>query len=195
MEFLKRQAFLLICGVVAVLAIVLGALKLNSMAHVKRDMQEALKVAAKFKGYKGSKAAPPVNRQAIEMERERVATTERHFQDILHRSLELTRYEPLVPKIFPAPTTDQRYEFAEAYVKAMARLLDPLHGGSPPSESDIALQRQIVIEMQKNQLPEGPAPQAAPPPTMRTGGKGGPPAHQGPSGGPTAPPPPTGEGA
>jgi len=164
-DLVKRHAVLIGCGLVALLAIVAGVWKMTAMSAITQDMQQAVAVSQRFQEYRrGPDNRPPINKQAIDNERNRVATVQTHYTQVLARAVDMNEYTPLVDGVFPSPNFEKNLEFGTAYKDKMDGLLKLLNigeltVGTPPSASDIAIEDERIKEEKKARMssPEDPA--------------------------------------
>lgn len=141
MDFLKRQLFLIVCGVVAVAGIAMTVLGILSMDDVKKEMGKFITTTKSLT----NAARPPggsdtvINSKAITIQEDKITDIERNYDEILDRAFALNQWEPLVPAAFPSPPTrEPKTAFREAYPKAFDALLERLGAGSLPTDEQVA---------------------------------------------------------
>jgi hypothetical protein len=147
MDFVRRNLFLILCGVGSAAGIVLGVTGLRAMPKVLAEMGSAGGV------YKSLESLKPVNGRSLEVENQRIASIQDDHHKIIERAKQLYHVEPLVAGLFPAATAVKRIEFRTKYTEAMRKLLDSLHWGGPPTASDIeAMKDKIENEKAADKL-------------------------------------------
>lgn len=151
LNMLKKHVFSIVCGVVAIGAIVLGVMGLGSMDDVKAELDKISNLHNQF----ASPSRNPVNDKTIEAEKKRVETTQAAYDAVLEEAKSLNRYEPLPPPpnetFFPVPTRDGRLQFGEIYRESFVQMLDQLKAGEPPSEFDVQRMREEMDEERRYQ--------------------------------------------
>lgn len=138
MDFVRRNLFLILCGVGAVVGIGLGVTGLRAMPNVVKKMEEAAGV------HKALESLQPVNPSFIAAEEHRIKTIQEDHAKVLERAKQLYRYEPLVAGLFPKAAAEKRIEFRTKYGEAMRELLDSLHWGGPPTPADIEAMKDKI---------------------------------------------------
>lgn len=156
MDFLRRNLFLILCGVGAVVGIGLGVTGLRAMPNVVKEMEAAAGVHRSLEGLQ------PINRRSIDAELQRIEANQQDHAKILELAKQLYRYEPLIPKLFPGASAEKRIEFRTKYGEAMTSLLDSLHWGGPPAPSDIAAMKDKIENEKAAQRQFGSEPTASP---------------------------------
>ena len=147
MDILKRNLFFIICGLVAVMGVVLLAVGLRSMARVGNRMDEAGRLLRQLSMSKRD----TVNRKAVNDVRGRVSAIQSNYREVVDWAHELNRRPPLVPGVFPEPRGEKKLEFRDAYVAEIDRLLRLLRAGEPPTQREVADMRDKI----KNERPRG----------------------------------------
>ncbi len=155
MDFVRRNSFLILCGVGALVGIGLGVTGLRAMPNVVKKMEEAAGV------YKALESLQPVNQQIINAELQRIEAIQQDRAKVLERAKQLYRYEPLVAGLFPKATTEKRIEFRTKYGEAMRNLLESLHWGGPPTLADIEAMKDKIENEKAAQKQFGGAPTPA----------------------------------
>ncbi len=131
MDFVRRNLFLILCGVGAVVGIGLGVTGLRAMPTVVKEMETVAGV------YKSLESLQPLNQKFIEAENQRIQTIQEDRAKVLERAKQLYRYEPLVPDLFPDAAAEKRIDFRKKYEEAMKQLLDSLNWGGGPTSADV----------------------------------------------------------
>ena len=155
MDFVRRNLFLILCGVGAVVGIGLGVTGLRAMPNVVKKMEEAAGV------HKALESLQPVNQRIIDAENQRIEAIQQDHAKVLERAKQLYRYEPLVTGLFPKAAAEKRIEFRTKYGEAMRKLLDSLHWGAPPTTADIEAMKD-KIDNEKAAQKFGGEPTASP---------------------------------
>ena len=155
MDFVRRNLFLILCGVGAVVGIGLGVTGLRAMPNVVKKMEEAAGV------HKALESLQPVNQRIIDAENQRIEAIQQDHAKVLERAKQLYSYEPLVSGLFPKATAEKRIEFRTKYGEAMRKLLDSLHWGGPPTSADIDAMKD-KIDNEKAAQKFGGEPTASP---------------------------------
>ena len=139
MDFLKRQLFFIICGVVAVLGIVLGVLGLRGMPAVMAEMQGAESLYRNLTSLRSD----PVSKEHITFEEQRIESIVNDLDRISAKARELGKYEQLVDGMFPRCDLEQENRFREQYVIKIEELLNSLNNGRPAREARPATEYDI----------------------------------------------------
>lgn len=155
MDFLRRQLFLIVCGIFAVAGITMTVLGMVSMGEVKKEMGKFISNAKSL----GQAARAPsgsdtvINSKAIAIQKNKIADIERNYKEILERVSALNQWTPLVPGAFPEPESrEPKTMFKAAYPEAFDALLKQLGGGTGPTTEQI-IQVQVLIENER-QVPQ-----------------------------------------
>lgn len=166
MDFVRRNLFLILCGVGAVAGIGLGVTGLRAMPSVVKEMETAAGVYRALE----SLQSQSVNPGFIKAETERIEAIQQDHAKVLERAKQLYGYEPLVAGLFPQAAAGKRIEFRAKYGEAMKKLLDSLHWGGPPTAADIeAMKDKIDNEKAAQKFGGEPtAPASAPAAGMHT---------------------------
>lgn len=150
MDFLRRHAFYLGCGLACIAGVVLGVTGLRAMPDVERELENVAGLYGKLQ----SLAAQPVNLDRIEAEEARIALLVTDRDKVIDKGWDLYpnvvekiveggntsySYHTLVPDVFPDGAPKVRFAFRAEYETAMTRLLVSLKSGAPPSYADIAV--------------------------------------------------------
>lgn len=144
MNFLRRQAFYIVCGVAAAAGVALGVTGLRAMPRVVEDMKASESLFNEL----GALSASPVNQSAIDAERDRIEKTLADHERILAKTGELNRYQPLAPDTFPNGNDQTRREFQRRYGDAMPKLFASLHAGQPATKVQIDEMKDKVADEQ-----------------------------------------------
>jgi len=140
MDFVRRNLFLILCGVGALIGIGLGVTGLRAMPSVVKEMGAAAGVHRALEGL----PSQPVNQRFIDAENRRIEAIQEDHTKVMERAKQLYQYEPLLPNIFPDGPPIKRIEFRDKYTEAMRVLQDSLHWGGPPTTSDIAVMKDKI---------------------------------------------------
>ncbi len=140
MDFVRRNLFLILCGVGSAAGIVLGVTGLRAMPKVLAEMGSA---AGVYKSLE-SLQSKPVTPRSLDAENQRIASIKEDHDKVLERAKRLYHVEPLVAGLFPAATAEKRIEFRTKYTEAMKKLLDSLHWSGPPAPSDIEAMKDKI---------------------------------------------------
>lgn len=154
MDILKRQLFMIICGVVAAGSIALGVVGYASMSSVNDEMSEAAQRASRLQRVvRGGGGAGPVNPKSVLAQERRIEAVTDHYEQVLEWAYERNRMEPLLPDCFPDPDRDTRLAFRQAYFAEFDKFLDRLDAGTVATADEIATaQEQITEEAKMNKL-------------------------------------------
>lgn len=159
-DFLRRQLFLIICGVAGALGIGLIVTGLGRMPQVKAEMAKAAEVYNGLSGLQNQ----PVNDKFIAAAQRRIDTIRGNFRQTLDTARQLQDYEPLLKEVFPAGNTEQRLEFRNRYEAAMRQLMVDLRSGEPATARDIeVVADKIANELYQESLQRGDPSQPPPP--------------------------------
>jgi len=145
MDFLKRQLFMIICGVVAAGSIALGVVGYVSMSSVKDEMSEAAQRASRLQRVlRGG-----VNPKSISAQERRIAAVTDHHEKVREWAYGRNRMEPLLPKCFPDPDRDTRLAFRRAYFAEFDEFLDRLDAGTVATPGEIKMAGDLIVEEAK----------------------------------------------
>lgn len=125
-EILKRHAFFIVCGVVAALGIVLGAVGLGGMPTVAAELETAQRMYSEL----GSLTSDPVNMERLEAEDRRITRTRADREKVLTKARQMAPYEQLLPGFFPACeyAGGLQEQFLVKYTEAINDLLPRIDG-------------------------------------------------------------------
>ncbi|MDO8629850.1 MAG: hypothetical protein Q7R41_05105, partial [Phycisphaerales bacterium] len=158
MDFVRRNSFLILCGVGVVVGIGLGVSGLRAMPNVVKEMETASGVHRALE----SLQFQPVNPRFIDAENQRIEAIQQDRAKVLDRAKQLYRYEPLVADLFPNATAVKRIEFHTKYGEAMRNLLQSLHWGGPPTSADIEAMKDKIENEKAAQKQFGGDPTSTP---------------------------------
>lgn len=144
MDFVRRHAFFLVCGVVALAGVALIVTGARAMPRVLEELKEAEAIHRNL----GSLESGPVNMVNINAARQRIELVLDDRDKVLGRARELYGYEPLVSGALPDGDALKRNDFKSKYADAMEKLLASLKYGCPASPSDVAVFRDIIEDEQ-----------------------------------------------
>jgi hypothetical protein len=163
MDFIKRQAFFLVCGAAAVGGIALGAVGYGGMDSVLSEMSDADRL---FKDLQNA-ASNPVNQTHIDAELVRIQRIQSDREVVMNEAAKFMPYEQLVEGFFPTMSKDKEDQFRRKYVEKLQALLDSPHYGTPANAADIADMRNRMkreeFERTKDRLTSDPGASAPPP--------------------------------
>ncbi|MFQ5494016.1 MAG: hypothetical protein ACE5EX_01415 [Phycisphaerae bacterium] len=161
MDFVRRQLFFIICGVVGAGAVALGVTGLKGMPKVGEEMKKAQDL------YNQLQRVDPVNRAVLSAAEKRIDSLVEDRRRVFEKARELYGYEPLVPDALPAGDPNARTEFRKAYAVAMDKLMASLNYGGPATPLEIAMWRDRIEDEEAQQqelgLDAGVEPSAPPP--------------------------------
>jgi hypothetical protein len=140
MDFIRRQAFLLICGVVAAGGIGLMVTGVRGMPAVMEEMRKAEQV------YRNVSGLQPVSIEKIEKVRERIDAVQEDHDKIVERAGQLYGYARLVDAALPEGDSIACIEFRNRYAAAMEDLMKLLSHGGPPTMLDVKLMEDKIAE-------------------------------------------------
>ncbi len=131
-EILKRHAFFIICGVVALLGLGMGALGFSGMPAVRTELESAQRMYGEL----SSLRSDPVNMSRIEAERRRIEQTRADRDKVLTKARQLAPYEQLMPDFFPNCPYEGglQEQFLQKYGDALNELLPRIDG---PAAADL----------------------------------------------------------
>jgi len=155
-DFVRRNLFMILCGVGTVIGIGLGVTGLRAMPSVLKEMETAAGV------HKALESLQPVNQRIIEAENQRIEAIQQDHAMVLERARQLYGYEPLVAGFFPKATAEKRIEFRTKYGEAMRKLLDSLHWGGLPTPADIEAMKDKIDNEKASLRQYGGEPTAPP---------------------------------
>ena len=128
MDFLKRNLFFIVCGLVTAGGVALGVTGMQGMPEVMKQMEAVGSL------YGSLNSLQPVSKPRIESERARIKLVNEDRKEVFEKAESLYGYEPLVPGVFPAGIPVKRIEFRTRYGEAMNALMQSLdYGGSATS--------------------------------------------------------------
>jgi hypothetical protein len=139
MDFVKKNLFLLICGVVGLASVGIMIWQITSMGQVTDAMQSVARIESSLSKFSGSKA---VNPEMVQREYDRVDLVQEYHKKLIEHFAGSTEFKPLMENLLPDPPPGEagkllRYEFRFAYQNGMRDLLKTLRAGSPPTRADV----------------------------------------------------------
>ncbi len=150
MDFLRRHAFLIVCGVVGAGGVVLGVDGLRAGPRVLAAMEEAQGLHRDLQSLRNNS----VNQEAIEAEQQRIDQVKDDYAKVIAKAEKLYGYEPLVEGALPDGNKAARYRFREEYSTAMEALLETLVCGGPPGQGETDdMQDRISQESWEREAP------------------------------------------
>ena len=156
MQFIKTHLISLLCGVGAIVFVVVGVLGMMSTSVVDE--------MGKRKNDTGadnirSLTSNPKNERIIEAERLKGEKFEEEYQKTLAAAHGINQRGPLMAGVFPKPEKPSTgFEFVQAYERAWRRLPIGLIAGTLPTNEEIEDEKQNVLDLQAleaEQLEEG----------------------------------------
>lgn len=144
MDFIKRQAFYIVCVVVALAGIGLLVTGVQAMGRVPQEMDKARSLY----GSLGQLSSAALNERILQDEQERIAAAKADFESVLQKAKALYGWEPLIEGVFPDGNEELRRQFRRRFNQAIRELLDPevLRWGLPADESAIGLMRDRIAD-------------------------------------------------
>ncbi len=138
MGFVKKNAFLLGCAVVALASLGCMGWGIARMSLVREDMQRSQKLNASFANISKNR----INIESIDFENKRIELIGRHHQEIIDQFTESCDRKPLIENLFPDPPAGEegrrlQYDFPPQYRKAMQDLIEKLNAGHPPTVREV----------------------------------------------------------
>lgn len=164
MDFIKRQAFFIVCAAVAVGGIALGAVGYNGMSEIMTEMKTAEGIFQNLQNAQSGAA----NQSHIEAEQARIRAIQEDRDRVMQEAAKLMPYEQLVPDFFPLMIKEKEDQFREKYVEKLNSMLDSLQYGTPADDADVAKMKERMkreeFERNKDRLTADPADGPPPPP-------------------------------
>ena len=151
MDFIRRHAFYIICGVTGLAGLALAALGLQAMPKVVTEMDKAKQVYQSLSSLQNR----PASQDHIEAEEHRIEFTMEDRERVLTEARKYCKYEPLLPGVLPAGDENSRREFRKKYGKAMRQLLTSLRGGRRATSLDIDLMHDKIANEQARRKEKG----------------------------------------
>ncbi len=149
LDFLKRNAFNLVCGLVVVASIGLGVWGFLSMSDVEKELKSVSSLHSQFASIQRS----PANDESIEAEHRRVETVQKNYKNLMAAAADFNRYQPLPPPdsetFFPEPTRDGQLRFRDIYLEEFEKMLERLVAGTAPTSDDIQQMQEIMDEEER----------------------------------------------
>lgn len=133
MELLRRHLFFIICGLVAIAGIVLGAFGITKMSEVHTGMQEAVTLHDRLRTHMRN----PVNKKGIDAEQQRINAITKYHEGVIQLADQYAVHPQLVENFFPRPDPYAKLPFSGEYRKALDALHARLKAGTIPTEHEI----------------------------------------------------------
>lgn len=133
MDFIKRQAFFLVCGAAAVGGIALGTVGYGGMDSVLSEMSDADQLFKDLRNVQGN----PVNQAHIDAELARIGLIQSDRDAVMGEAAKFMPYKQLVDGFFPTMAKDKEDQFRRKYVEKLKALLDGPHYGPRANSDDI----------------------------------------------------------
>lgn len=159
MDFLKRNLFVILCGVGAIAGIALMVTGTQAMPKVAAELSQSKGLYDSLGGLQGK----ATNQKAIDAEHKRIQSVRDDREKVFGKAAELVaKYKPLADGVFPNGPDSKRVEFRKVYVAEVHKLLDSLNWGTPPTAAENeAAKEKIAEEKASGQaMPEGDAKKA-----------------------------------
>ncbi|MEE9295358.1 MAG: hypothetical protein V3W34_10415 [Phycisphaerae bacterium] len=149
LSFLKTHLFNIICGLVVLSSVGVGVLGMAKMSDVSDQLKGVKSLHGKFSRFTKEAA----NDETIAVERQRVETVRRYYQELLQQAYAFNRYAALRPPegeaFFPEATRNGMLSFREIYLAEFDKMLKRLKAGMPPTPSDVSKMQEIMREEQR----------------------------------------------
>ncbi len=149
MDFIRRQAFTIICSVAALGGVAAGVTGLQAMPKVMQKMNEAERVFNDLSSLDSGAA----NQRVITAEQRRIDSIVQDRASVIARCKTLYPYEPLVEGVFPVGDDNHRRKFKTTYQTAMQVLYDSMRPGEIANSQDVENMRD-KIEAEKYKAKE-----------------------------------------
>lgn len=143
LETVKRYVFEIVCGAVAVLAIVLGVLGLNSMGEINTEMQQVQQLRSQIESQ--ARSGDVKNSAWVKKAQERIDLIKGSFTSVLDYVRSINQYKPILQNPHKA-TIQERESFGRQYQAEVASWLTRLRAGWVPTEVDV--QRELDLMSQ-----------------------------------------------
>ena len=145
LQFIMTHLISLICGVVAIVAIVFGVLGMSASTVVDKMNGEISRIQASSIKSLRSK---PQNEETIAKVKRRGEMFEAEYSRTLEEANRINRREVLMGGVFPkAEKTATPFEFKELYRTTVGRLWFKLDAGTLPTEVEIQEEEQNVADL------------------------------------------------
>lgn len=142
MDLLKRQAFVIICVVVAGGGIALMITGVRAMPQVGKEMEKVATI------HHNLSRLQPVSMDSIEAAQQRIDSVVKDHDRVFNKAGELYGYELLVPGSLPDGDSIRRAGFRKRYNEAMNKLMQSLKYGTPATVADMAMWADRIEEEQ-----------------------------------------------
>jgi len=147
-EFLRRQLFVIVCGLAAAGGIAAGVTGHQAMSKVRTELQSVAGLDRDL----GSLQSKPVNSRQLEAASERIELIVEDYDKVVDRAKQLYDYQQLVPGALPYGEPQVLIEFRRKYHDAMNAMLDSLSMGAPATNYEVrTMQERIEEETQQRQ--------------------------------------------
>jgi hypothetical protein len=161
MDIVKKNLLSIICGVIALVAIIAAFWPLGSyIAELRQSVAQREATYSLLNSLRTrSRNWPVINldaSQQVALEQfpsqaviakggEMVTNVKKESETILEAARKLNERKLLVPGSLPSPTETERFQFRQAYETAVENLVrDKLNPGTPPTPEEIAAEIQSV---------------------------------------------------
>ena len=131
MDFLRRHAFFIVCGVVALIGIALIVTGARAMPSVLEEMNEVESTHRSL----NSLQSQPVSMAKIDAAKRRIELVLDDRDKVANKANELYGYEPLVPGALPDGDALKRNDFKAKYTTEMEKLLAVSKRSSSPQSA------------------------------------------------------------
>lgn len=143
MEVIQKHMFFILCGVIALAGIGLGAWGISKMSAIDTMMDDAVTLHGQLEG------AKPPNLAGISAERARVERVKQSYDEVLKLTDEHAGHKPLLDGFFPTPEYAIRFEFPRVYRAALDGLYQRLRAGSLPTDLEVGDERERVLDEER----------------------------------------------
>jgi len=131
MEVIQKHMFFILCGVIALAGIGLGAWGVSKMSAIDTMMDDAVSLHGQLQ------SATPRNRAGIAAELARVEQVKKSYDEVLKLTDEHAGHKPLLEGFFPEPEYAILFEFPRLYRAALDGLYQRLRAGSLPTDAEV----------------------------------------------------------
>ncbi len=161
-DFLRRQLFLILCAVGALIGI--GLMVTGYMAMPK--VLEQMKAAETIYTGLGSVQNQSANGKFIEAAEKHIREIKQSRDEVVGKAASLHQFKPLVDGVFPDGNTEKRTEFQKKYMQAMTELFMSLRPGEPPDATEIRFWEDKIEEERYKRAQQEKDPSQPPPPPI-----------------------------